>query len=172
VHSLKVVIFSLVALISVSAMAETKIAILDFAQAVFKSDLAVKRIEALKSESNLATMQAEYDAKISEVKSLQKDAETNSMTWSAEQNADAQKKMEYFRADLELIGRKMKTEQNAVQQSILQEVQPLASKELEGLLKEEGVNILLRSDAVLWQDGVSDITSKLIDRLNKATAAK
>jgi outer membrane protein len=170
VRSLKVVIFSLVALMSVSAMAETKVAVLDFAQAVFKSDIAIKRIESLKSESNLATMQAEYDAKISDVKKLQKDAETNSMTWSAEQNADAQKKMEYFRADLELIGRKIQAEQKAVQQSILQEVQPLASKELEALVKEEGINILLHSDSTIWQDPSADITNKLIDRLNKVTA--
>jgi outer membrane protein len=172
VRSLKVVIFSLIALMSVSAMAEQKIAVLDFAQAIFKSDLAVKRIEALKSESGLATMQAEYDAKISDVKSLQKDAETNSMTWSADQSAAAQKKMEYLRADLELIGRKIQAEQKAVQQSILQEIQPVASKELESLLKAEGINILIRSDAVVWQDGDSDITNKLITRLNKATAKK
>jgi len=48
------------------------------------------------------------------------------MTLSQEQAADYKKKMEYLRADMELVSRKLQAEIKELQNRIMQELQPKA----------------------------------------------
>ena len=77
--------------------------------------------------------------------------------------------MEYAKADAELAGRKIQAEQKQLQQQIMQELGPKAQEALQEVVKEEGITILLRSDAVMLAGPESNITAKVADRLNKKT---
>ena len=77
--------------------------------------------------------------------------------------------MEYLRADLELAGRKLQAEINALQNSVGRELQPKAAQALEEIIKEEGISVLLKAESVVFAGPEMDITSKLTDRLNKKT---
>ena len=91
------------------------------------------------------------------------------MTWSQEQAEEAQKKMEYYRADLELITRKIKADQKDLQNSIVQELRPKAAEALQEVVDEEGIVLLINAEAVVTAAPSLDITDKLTDRLNKKT---
>ena len=103
------------------------------------------------------------------MKALKKDVDAKSMTWSDEQKQEAQKKMEFLRADLELTTRKVQADQKALQQSIVQELRPKAGEALQELIKEEGVVLLINAEAVVTVAPELDLTAKLTDRLNKKT---
>lgn len=145
------------------------IAVVDFGKAIFGTEVAKARMKQKKGESEFATLQGKYESTVSEMKALKKEIDTQGMTWSQEQVADAQKKMEYLRADLELITRKIQGDQQALQNSIVQELRPKAGEALQELIEEEGIVLLLSSEAVVTAAPSLDVTAKLTDRLNKKT---
>ncbi len=169
--SVKSVVLVLLAMFSVAASAENKIAVVDIGAAIFNSDVAKARVKQLESESSLGALQAEYEGKVSEVQALQKDADANGLSWTDEQKIKYKNELEYLGADLDLIKRKVQKEQKGIQQKILEEVKPTAVEQLDALVKEEGVDILLRSESVFWSAPASNLTTKLIDRINKANGA-
>lgn len=155
--------------VSSAIAAEGKIAVVDFGRAIFSSDVAKARLEQLKQESTFASLQATIDATTADMQVLQKEAEAKSMTMSQEEAAEFQKKVEYVKADRDLAVRKIKAESQALQNSILKELQPKAGEALQELLKEESVALLLSSEAVLITAPELDLTAKLTDRINKKT---
>jgi outer membrane protein len=166
----KTLLFTLVTLFAVTIVAEEgKIAVVDFGKAIFGSEVAKTRLKQVQGESDYAALQAKYENTVADMKALQKEVESKSMTWSAEQTGEAQKKMEFLRADLELTTRKVQAEQKALQSSIVQELRPKAGEALQELIKEEGIVLLINAEAVVTVANELDLTSKLTDRLNQKT---
>jgi len=149
--------------------AEGNIAVVNFGQAIFGTDVAKARLEQKKGESDFASLQAKYESTVSEMKALKQEMDSQGMTWSQEQAAEAQKKMEYLRADLELITRKIQADQKDLQNSIVQELRPKAAEALQEIIDEEGIVLLISADAVVTAAPSLDVTAKLTDRLNKKT---
>ncbi|UTW46194.1 OmpH family outer membrane protein [bacterium SCSIO 12696] len=166
----KTTVFALIALFSVAAAAESKIAVCDLGKAITSSELAKKRYEELAAESNLAKLKAESDGIVADAQKLQKDFETNNLSWDDQKKAKANREMEAYKADLQLLERKFQAEQQAVQRALLQEIQPIAFEQLQALIDEEKIDILINKEAALWNNGAVDITNKLIDRINKSSA--
>lgn len=166
----KTFLFTLATLFAVTVAAEEgKIAVVDFGKAIFGSEVAKTRLKQVQGESDYAALQAKYENTVADMKALQKEVESKSMTWSAEQTGEAQKKMEFLRADLELTTRKVQAEQKALQSSIVQELRPKAGEALQELIKEEGIVLLINAEAVVTVAAELDLTSKLTDRLNQKT---
>ena len=156
-------------LFSAGALAETRIAVVDVARAIFSTDVAKKRQEEMQRASEFSAQQAQYDSLTADVKALQKEVEGKALTLSQEQAAEYKKKMEYLRADLELVSRKIQTEIKGLQNRVMQELQPKALEAVKELVAEEKITLLLQREAVISATPEMDLTSKLIDRLNKKT---
>ena len=109
---------------------------------------------------------------MADAQKLQKDFETNSLSWDEQRKAKADREMKSYQADLQLLERKFQAEQQAVQRALLQELQPIASEQLQALIEEEKIDILINKEATLWNNGAVDITNKLIDRINKSSASE
>jgi len=174
VRNLKNLIVILGLLTSVGAWAgtEAKIAVVDIGKAIFATEVAKTRIDQLKANSDYAGLQAKYDSTTADLQALSKDAEGKSMTWSRDQMAEYQKKVEYLRADLQLTAQKLDSEIKSLQNGILQELQPKALESLKELVEEEKITLLLRADAVLVADPGLNLTAKLMERRNKKTKTK
>ena len=162
-----VLFFVLATLLSGSVFAETKIAVVDLGAAIFGSEVAKKRQSELQAKSEYAALQAKYDSTAADINALQKEAESKRLTWSETEAGEFQKKMEYLRADIELTARKLEAEVRALQNSIVKELQPKAQEALQELIKQEGVTVLLRSEAVLMAEPSINLTTKLTERLNQ-----
>jgi len=169
VRNIKIVVVFLGLLLTGSALAETKIAVVDIGKAIFAAEVAKARSDQLKANSEYAALQAKYDSTTADMQALSKDAEAKSMTWSREQLAEYQKKIEYLRADLELTAKKLESEIKTLQNGIIQELQPKALEALKELVEEEKISLLLRADAVLVAEPGLNLTAKLTERLNKKT---
>jgi len=161
------VLVVLASLFSVSAVAVEKIAVVDIARAIFGSNAAQESLKQAEQGADFVSLKAKYEGSSADLQSLAKEAESKRMTWSQEQALGHQKKMEYAKADAELAGRKIQSEQQQVQQKIMQEIGPLAQQALQEVVQEEGVTILLKIDSVLSVAPESNLTAKVADRLNK-----
>ncbi|MFA5494572.1 MAG: OmpH family outer membrane protein [Porticoccaceae bacterium] len=164
-----VLFFVLASLMTGSALAETKIAVVDLGAAIFSSEVAQKRQSELQAQSEYAALQAKYDSTAADLNALQKEAESKRLTWSQDEAAEFQKRMEYLRADIELTARKLEGEVRNLQNRIIKELQPKAQEALEELVKQENVTLLLRSEAVLLAEPQINLTGKLTERLNQKT---
>lgn len=76
--------------------------------------------------------------------------------------------MEYKRADLELVAKKLQSENQQLIQQILQANADRARTVIQDIIKSEGIGLVLNAEAVTFADSSYDITSKITDRLNKA----
>ena len=164
-----VVLASLFAVAPVSAVAADKIAVVDIARAIYGSKAAQESLKQAEQSADFVALKAKYEGSAADLQALAKEAETKRLTWSQEQAAEHQKKMEYAKADAELAGRKIQGEQKQLQQSIMQQLGPKAQEALQEVIKEEGVTILLRAESVLMSSPESNLTAKVADRLNQKT---
>ena len=151
------------------AIAEGGIAVVDVARAIFSTNIAKQRQDELQSASEFSTQQAKYDSLGADMKALQKEVEGKAMTLSQEQAAEYQKRMEYLRADIELVSRKLQAEIKDLQNRIMEELQPKALEAVKELVAEEEITLLLQREAVISATPDMDLTSKLIARLNNKT---
>lgn len=156
-------------LLSAGAAAESGIAVVDVARAIFSTEVAKKRQEEMQRASEFSTQQAKYDSLAADMKALQKEVEGKAMTLSQEKATEYQKKMEYLRADLELVSRKLQAEVKETQNRVMQELQPKALEAVKELVAEEKITLLLQREAVISATPDMDVTAKLIDRINKKT---
>ena len=106
-----VVLASLFAVAPVSAVAADKIAVVDIARAIFGSKAAQESLKQAEQSADFVALKAKYEGSAADLQALAKEAETKRLTWSQEQAAEHQKKMEYAKADAELAGRKIQGEQ-------------------------------------------------------------
>jgi hypothetical protein len=76
------------------ALADTssKIAVVDAKISIFGSKTAQKYLKAFEESSDFINLQAKYESAIADLKVMTKEAESQSLTWSAEQMAEHQKK--------------------------------------------------------------------------------
>lgn len=157
------------AVFALPAAAVDKIAVVDIQRVIFTSDVAKARQKQLQAESEFVSLQAKYDSIAADVKALQKKIEAERDTMSQEQATENQKKMEYLRADYDLVERKLRAEVQQLQGKIMEELQPKVQAALKELVEAEGITLLLQREAVIVADPALDVTGKLLDRLNAKT---
>ncbi|MGQ9426082.1 OmpH family outer membrane protein [Gilvimarinus sp. F26214L] len=150
------------------ALAEGKVAVFNLQAAILNTDTAQKQIKDYEAKAAYADLKANYDSLRSELQKLDEQAKKNGATWSDEQKNDHRKQMEYKRADLELVAKKLQSENQALVQQILATQAQKAREVVQDIIKSEGIGLVLNAEAVTYADSSYDITSKITDRLNKA----
>ena len=165
-----ILILTLVALVSTNVAAEQpimNIGIVAPDAALFNTEYALAEFKKIETSKEFSAMKSKFDSLLDEVKQLNTEMENKGMTWSAQQNEDAQKNMGFLRADIELIQKKLQSEQKALQSRVVKVMESKIQEALQEMIKDEGITLLLRKDAAIFGGENVDYTSKLIDRLNK-----
>jgi outer membrane protein len=161
-----VLLTGLFALTSVHVVAEDKVAVIDVNTAIFASAAAQARIKESVESADFVALKAKLDGASADFQALAKEAESKRLTWSQDEAAAHQKKMEYVKADAELASRKIQAEQQQLQQRVQQEFMPQLQVAIQEVVAEEGITVLIRQEAVIMAAPASNLTGKVIDRLN------
>ena len=157
---------------SVSSAAAEKIAVVDTAMAIFGSATAQNKLKEAEQSADFLALKAKYESSSADLQAMAKEAETKRLTWSKEEAAEHQKKMGYAKADADLAVQKIKAEQQQLQQSIIQDLGPLAQQALQEIITEEKISLLLRADSILHAGPDYQITAKLADRIDQKVTKK
>ncbi len=150
------------------AMAADKVVVFDLQSAILNTDVAKKRMQDMQANSEFASMQAKFESLRAELQKMAKEAEKNGVTWNQEQAAEHRKKMEYARADLELVVKKLQAERNATAQRVMEELNPKAQVALKDVISAEGIGLVLSTQTAYYAEPSLDITAKVTEKLNKA----
>lgn len=151
-----------------TAFAEGKIAVFNLQGAILSTDAAQKKIKEFESNAAYADLKANYDQLRSDLQRLNDEAQKNDATWSGERKQEQRKQMEYKRADLELVTKKLQGENQALIQQILQANAEQARGIIQDIIQSEGIGLVLDAESVTYADSSYDITAKITDRLNKS----
>ena len=164
-----VLVAAMAASFSVASVAEDKIAVVDIAQAIFSSMPLRLALSRPRPVLILLPLKQSSRALWRICSHWLKKLKPSVLLGLRSKLQSHQKKMEYVKADAELARRKIQAEQKQLQQQIMQELGPKAQEALQEVVKEEGITILLRADAVMVAGPESNLTAKVADRLNKKT---
>ncbi|BFM15288.1 hypothetical protein R50073_14710 [Maricurvus nonylphenolicus] len=154
--------------LSATAMAEGKIAVFNAQAAIMNTQAAKKALESLKANPEFAAMTAKFEALRADMAALEKEANTKGMTWNAEEKADYRKKVEFKNADMKLVLEKLRAEEQAAVQRLMQDMIPKAKSALNQVVVAEGISVVIDSKSALYADPAHNITAKVTDKLNKA----
>jgi outer membrane protein len=86
---------------------------------------------------------------------------------SPEQREAQGKKIEDKRNDIEHVGRKLQQAEQDLGQQLMQDMAPKMQKIVSDIIKNEGIGLLLDRRMAIHADNSYNITSKVIDQLNK-----
>src|SRR5690606_41671061 len=94
-------------------------------------------------------MKAKLDGLVADMKNLQAAAEKDGMNWSAEEQAEHRKKVEYLRADYELAGKKLQSERQAVMKRVIQDLSPKTRTVLEQIYADVNIGLVFKYQAAI-----------------------
>lgn len=152
------------------ALAQEKIAVFNLQAAILATDDAQKRIKDFQGRKAYTELRADFDQARADLTKLDEELKKNEATWSQERKAEQRRQMEFKQADLELVAKKLQSEDQEIMQQLLRANVERAQEVIQDLIESENISLLLNMEAVAYMSPNSsyNITSKITDRLNKA----
>lgn len=147
-----------------TALAETKVAVVDMERALFLSDEAKKSITKFQGDNktDVDKLKALEKDLIAMQEKLQKEADL----MSESERKKVGSKFEEKRTELQFFARKLQKLEQEWKQAFFQKQLPTLEKLLKAIIDEGKYDVVLQSGAVVYTSPKADITKKLIERLN------
>lgn len=164
----KFVVVALLSLASITAWAEGKVVVFDPMGAVMATDAAKAKFDKLQKSADYAAAKAKVDGLKADIQALQTSFQKDGLTWSAEQRAENDKKMQSLGADYQFQAKKLQTEQQSLAQQIMQEMGPKMEAVVKQLVESENIGLIVDAKAVMMAKPENDLTPKVTQLLNKA----
>lgn len=146
------------------AAAQGKIAVLDLQEAILSTERAKQQMKAFDSRPDITKMIADAENLRKALTALR--TELSSDRLPAVKAEETRKQMDYKQAEFELLVRKLNTERTQASKKMLDEIGPRLEEIVRGIIKQEGIGLLLDKKAAMHADPAFDITSKVTERLN------
>ena len=153
-------------LLSGAAVAQSKVAVFNLQAAIMSTDAAKAKVNALKTSSEYSKLQSSAESIRDEVKKMAEDAQKNGMTWSDDQKAEQQRKMNFKRSDFETTVKKLRAMETQVGQEIQKEMAPKAKSALEALIKERKLDLVMDANSAFYAGPNIDLTGEVVKRMN------
>lgn len=152
-------------LVSLPALAETKIAVVDLRQALFSSNDAKAFSDQLKkdfSDDEAKVRSAQEEARKLKQR-LEKDSAMMNDTERSKLAGEFQDKVKEFN----YLKQRLDSTVSSRKQAFLEKARPDVDKAVKELLDEHNLDLILPSEAVVYAKPDMDLTTELLDKLNK-----
>lgn len=166
--NIKVLAIALLTMMASSyAAAQGKIVVLNLQVAIMQTDKAKQMFTELNSKSDYAAMKNKFEGLKAELQTMEKDFNTNGVTWSVEKQSEYKKDFEFKSADFKLLAQKLKAENNTATQRLMADMHPKFQKAMAQLVEAENIGLVLDSSAARFASPEYDITAKVTTLINK-----
>lgn len=157
------------ALLATPAMAELKIAVADSQAALMSSDAAKKAVDKLQVELKV---QRDRMAQLKgEIEGLDAKAKKDGAVMSTKDKQELQKQAESKIQEYNNLGQTLQRRTQEVQNELLQRMLPKMEAAIEEIQKTSKYDIIIERKSAIFADPSVDITKKITEKLNAATAA-
>lgn len=148
-------------------MAQDKVSVIDLNGALYSTNYAKSQLEALKNNAEYKSLTEQIKSLRKTLDALQKEGQTKSLTWSDEQKKQQVQKIQAKVGELNQAGNQREKLKADTEKRINQELGPKIEQVVNQILEEKGIGLLLNSQAVYHRTPAFDITTEVIERLNK-----
>ncbi|MFT5116620.1 MAG: Skp family chaperone for outer membrane protein [Kiritimatiellia bacterium] len=162
----KVVFFVGLYLCGLNAFAQGNIGVINLKGALAASNYSRQQYQVLKSDSNYKKLVSKIKDLQKELQALQKEGETQSLTWSDEKKQKHVKAGQTKLARLNRLGQQESTIRNNIAAKVEQDLAPTIEKIVNDIIDEKNIGLLLKSQAVYFRTAEFDITVEVLERLN------
>lgn len=153
-------------MLSGAAAAQSKVAVFNLQAAIMSTEAAKSKVNALKTSSEYSKLQSSAESIRAEVQKLAEDAQKNAVTWSEEQKAEHQRKMNFKRSDFETTVKKLRAMEAQVGQEIQKTMAPKAKAALEAIIEEQKLDLVLDANSAFYAGPNTDLTAAVVKRMN------
>ena len=148
--------------------AATKVVVFDVQKAILDTDKAQAELKKFQERADIKQLAAQMESLQAEIRALNKDHETNGLTWSKEKIESTNRQVAHKQADLQLALKKLRTEQDALSSKISQEFLAKAQAAMKKVVQVEGIELVVSRQAAIDFNELVDITAKVTAEINKA----
>lgn len=157
------------ATLPLSALAETKVAVLSLQKAVERTTFAQKSLAKMKQTPDVAANMKEGQRLKSKLEKLMKEAKKNEAVLSDAEKKEILRKQESLQADLKHVARKLQESQAQLMEQLSAKFGPKMKPIIDKIIKEERIDLLLDLDRapIMHITPKIDLTSKVTAKLNE-----
>lgn len=150
------------------ALAEVKIAVADSQVALMSTEAAKKAVEKL--QADLKPQRDRMAQLKSELEALEAKAKKDGAIMSEKERKDLQKQAEVKFQEYNNLGQAIQKRTQEAQNELLQRMIPKMEAVVEELQKTNKYDLIIEKKNVIFADPAVDITKKITEKLNAATA--
>lgn len=154
--------------VSAVSFAQANIAVIDIDGAVANSNYAKEARKKLENSESFQKKRARYSELGKELKTMEKNAQTNGLTWSDEEKRNHNKAAKEKLSEINKIGNQLDSEISQINKQMAKDLNPKIDEIVKSIIKEKQLGILLKAQTVHYATPQFDITKELLDRLNKS----
>lgn len=158
---------SLLAMCSMGALAQGKIAVVNLQEAILQTDYAQQRLAEFESNEDFVSDKDEFESLRKDLEKFAEELQRDQAAMSEDQKVSARQKIASKQADLEYVAKKLQALQQQNAQRVLQELAPKAQEVLRDIIATEQIGLLLQQQMVIHADLGYSITAKVTDKLNQ-----
>jgi outer membrane protein len=162
--TLRLLVLPLCMLVAAGAHAEIKIAVLNVQQAVAQS--AQAQAELQKIQEHINTSQSEIQRLNNEMIQLQERLVRDGDVMSDADARRAQRQLQDMQQDIQLRVNRLQQEANDRQAEVIEMMMPKIDAVLTDLIQEEGFDLILHRQNILYVANAHDITRRVTEQLN------
>jgi outer membrane protein len=164
IKTLRLWVLPLCLLLSAGAYAEVKIAVLNVQRAVAES--AEAQAELTKIQEHLNTSQSEIQRLNTEMIELQERLMRDADVMSDADARRLQRQLQDMQADIQFRVNRLQQDVNDRQQEVLEMMMPKIDAVLNDMIEEEGYDLILHRQNILYVSRAHDITQRVTEKLN------
>ena len=159
------VMMTLSTLFFVGVLQATEVAVLDFRAALLNSEIGIEA--AKEPKQKVAAMDARLKEEENAVNGMIQDLKRDELTLSPEEVQKRRQAIAERDKNVRAMAAKMQNEARTLEQKLIQDLTPKGEAALKALIEEQGIELVLNRQASLYAGAKVDITSELVQRINK-----
>jgi outer membrane protein len=148
------------------ALAEKKIAFVNPMQAISQSEQV--QASQMEMQSDMGDEREKLQKLQREIQQIQKKLQKESMTLSDKEKQNLQDKRESKMIEARQLSKLVQKRMQGEQQEIVKEMRPKVMKAVEEIANEQGYDVVLNIQAIMYAEDGMDITKQVVQKLNES----
>lgn len=158
---------AMLALLAASCVfAQGKIAVVNPEKAILDTDVAKQKLQALQKDPDYVENKNEFEKIQKEGQALVQKLKKDGSVMSDQQRSDLEHRIKEKQSDLKHVAGKLQAAQQDAARELIGQMRDQARTIIAGLIKSEGIGLLLDAQAALHADTSYDITAQVTEKLN------
>lgn len=151
------------------AAGATKVAVLDIQKVVLTSKAGQSGMGELEKKPEYAELKAKAESLEADLKSMDEQAQNESLTWSEDKKKQHREKMTELAKERQNVLMTLNRARESVFMQLLQLMEPAIGGILEQVMAAEGIELVIDSKSAIHKVSTADITPMVVERINKAS---